>query len=235
MFDLFLPLRRSGPGRPANVVLLPVAGDPTISYPLLFHAGSQDDPPGKEGLAALTARMLAEGSTKQHRYQAILDLLFPMAGGYAASCSVEDRDISGRIHKDNLADFIRSFAGGPLARLPQEDLDRIRSDRISYLENSLRYSSDEELAKAVLYETIFAGTPYGHIPAGHVKSLKSITLDDVRVFYCALRGDNYRDGSGRRVRRRDPRFAGERLALLPPSDTSPAPPRSTPSRSTACK
>ena len=54
---------------------------------------------------------------------------------------------------------------------------------ISYLENTLRYSGDEELGKAVLYETMFAGTPYGHIPAGRVKSLKSITLDDVRAFY----------------------------------------------------
>ncbi len=44
-------------------------------------------------------------------------------------------------------------------------------------------TADEELAKSVLYETIFAGTPYGHITAGHVKSLKSITLHDVRVFY----------------------------------------------------
>ena len=65
----------------------------------------------------------------------------------------------------------------------QEDLDRIRGRAIDYLENGLRYSSDEELAKTVLYETIFAGTPYGHIPVGRVQSLRGITLDDVRRFY----------------------------------------------------
>jgi zinc protease len=65
----------------------------------------------------------------------------------------------------------------------QQDLDRIKSQTLNYLENSLRYSSDEELGKAVLYNAIFAGTPYGHITPGLVSSVKSITLDDVRSFY----------------------------------------------------
>ena len=90
---------------PADTVLLPAADDPTISYRLMFFAGSQYDPPGKEGLASLTARMIAEGATKEHRYEEILDLLFPMAGSYEASCSVETTVISGRIHKDNVAAF----------------------------------------------------------------------------------------------------------------------------------
>ncbi len=130
----------------------------------------------------MTARMIAEGSTKQHRYEEILDLLFPMAGGYEASCSVETVTISGRIHKDNVAAFqplLLQAIVEPAFR--SEDFDRIRSDMISYLENTLRYASDEDLGKAVLYETMFAGTPYGHIPAGRVKSLKSITIDDVRA------------------------------------------------------
>jgi zinc protease len=169
---------------PANVVLLPVPDDPAVCYRIVFFAGSQYDPPGKEGLAVLTARMIAEGSTKHHRYEEILDLLFPMAGGYEATCSVETTVISGRIHKDNVASFqplLLQAIVEPAFR--SEDFDRIRSDMISYLENTLRYSGDEELGKAVLYETMFSGTPYGHIPAGRVAGLKSITLDDVRAFY----------------------------------------------------
>ena len=165
-------------------MLLPVPSDPTISFRLWFKVGSQDDPPGKEGLAAITAAMLTEASTKQNRYEAILDRLFPLAGGYSASTSVEMTVISGRIHKDNLAEYYPLLMQAVLSpAFLQEDLDRIKSQTIDYLENGLRYSSDEELGKAVLYETIFAGTPYGHIPAGHVKSVKSITLDDVRKFY----------------------------------------------------
>ena len=183
LLSLFAATAHAGP---ANVVLLPVAGDPAVSYRIMFYAGSQYDPPGKEGLAALTARMIAEGSTKRHHYEEILDLLFPMAGGYEASCSVETVTISGRIHKDNVAAFQPLFMQAILEpAFRSEDFDRIRSDMISYLENTLRYASDEDLGKAVLYETMFAGTPYGHIPAGRVKSLKSITIDDVRHFYDA--------------------------------------------------
>ncbi len=168
----------------SQCVLLPVPGDPTISFRLWFKVGSQDDPPGKEGLAAITAAMLTEASTKQNRYEVILDRLYPLAGGYADSTSVEMTVISGRIHKDNLAEYYPLLMQAVLSPgFRQEDLDRIKGQTIDYLENGLRYSSDEELAKSVLYETIFAGTPYGHITAGHVKSLKSITLHDVRVFY----------------------------------------------------
>ena len=44
----------------SQCVLLPVPSDPTISFRLWFKVGSQDDPPGKEGLAAITAAMLTE-------------------------------------------------------------------------------------------------------------------------------------------------------------------------------
>ncbi|MCR4414174.1 MAG: hypothetical protein NUV77_17290, partial [Thermoguttaceae bacterium] len=67
------------------VVRLPVANDPTVSFRIWFRVGSQNDPPGKEGLAALTAAMLADASTKANRYEQILDRLFPLAGEYSAS------------------------------------------------------------------------------------------------------------------------------------------------------
>ena len=168
------------------LVLLPVASDPTVSFRVWFQVGSQDDPPGKEGLAALTASMLAEGSTRQHSYQQIVDLLYPMAADYSASASVEMTIISGRVHRDNLSGFYRLLSQAILSPgFRQEDLDRLKSDTLSFLSSSLRYASDEDLAKAVLYQEIFAGTPYGHLPAGLIDSVQSITLDDVRAFYRA--------------------------------------------------
>ena len=35
----------------------------------------------------------------------------------------------------------------------------------------------------MLYNTIFAGTPYGHLAAGTIQSVRGITLDDVKEFY----------------------------------------------------
>ena len=108
--------------------------------------------------------MIAEGATRSNSYEQILDKLFPLAAGYSASASVEMTVISGRVHKDNLDRFYPLLIES--IREPafkQEDLDRIKSQTLNYLENALRYSSDEELGKAVLYNAMFAGTPYGHL------------------------------------------------------------------------
>jgi len=167
-----------------NLVLLPIKNDPTISFRLWFKVGSQNDPAGKEGLAALTASMLTDASTQKNSYEQILDKLFPLAASYSASSSVEQTVIHGRTHKDNLDDYYQLFIEAILMpAFKQEDLDRIKSQTLNYLENTLRYASDEELGKAVLYNEIFSGTPYGHIDAGLIESAKGITLDDIKNFY----------------------------------------------------
>ncbi len=168
----------------AQVVTLPVEDDPTVCFRLWLKAGSQNDPPGKEGLAALTAAMITEASTKSNSYEQILDRLFPLAGSYDSTVSVEMTVISGRIHKDNLDKYYPLLIEAirePAFR--QDDLDRLKSEALNYLENILRYSSDEELGKAVLYNTIFRGTPYGHLPVGTIQSLQSLTVEDVNKFY----------------------------------------------------
>ncbi|MGW8257893.1 MAG: M16 family metallopeptidase, partial [Thermoguttaceae bacterium] len=167
-----------------QVVSLPVESDPTICFRLWFKVGSQNDPPGKDGLAAMTASMLTEASTKSNTYENILDKLFPMAGSYGNVTSAEETVIYGRIHKDNLRAYYQLLLQAVMEpAFKQDDLDRLKSEMLNYLENTLRWSSDEELGKAVLYNTIFRDTPYGHLGVGTIDSVKSITLDDVRNFY----------------------------------------------------
>ena len=167
-----------------NSVLVPVKNDPTVCFRIWFKVGSQNDPAGKEGLAAITASMLTDASTQKNTYEQILDRLYPLAAAYDATVSAEMTVIYGRVHKDNLAEYYPLFLDAISApAFAEQDLDRIKSQTLNYLENTLRYSSDEELGKAVLYNGIFAGTPYGHITSGSVSSVKSITLDDIRSFY----------------------------------------------------
>ncbi len=184
-----------------QVVTLPVESDPTVCFRLWFKVGSQNDPPGKEGLAALTSQMITEASTKSNSYEDVLDRLFPIAGSYSAVASVEETVIYGRIHKDNLDQYYQLLMQAVMEpAFREEDLDRLKSDALNYLENTLRYSSDEELGKAVLYNTIFRGTPYGHLPAGTIDSLKSITVEDVRRFLSQILHARQRGHrSGRRI------------------------------------
>jgi zinc protease len=167
-----------------QLVLLPVKNEPSVAFRIWFAAGAQDEPAGKEGLASITASMLTDASTTVNSYEQILDKLFPLAASYSATSSQEMTVIGGRVHKDNLKDYYPLLMDAILRpAFKQEDLDRIKSQVLNYLENTLRYSSDEELGKAVLYTSLFKGTPYGHITGGTIDAVKSITLDDVRAFY----------------------------------------------------
>lgn len=167
-----------------QLVLLPVPNDPTVSFRLWFRAGAQNDPAGKEGLAAITAAMVSDASTKKNSYEKILDLLFPIASGYDGLAGTEMTVISGRTHGDNLELFTGLLMDAVLQpAFLQADLDRIRSRVLNRLENEMRFASDEELGKALLHTGVFAGTPYGHITDGTVEAVKSITLDDIRNFY----------------------------------------------------
>jgi zinc protease len=165
-------------------VQLPVKNDPTISFRLWFKVGSQNDPKGKEGLAFITGEMISDASTKNNVYATIIDRLYPLAASYSASVSAEMSVMSGRVHKDNLAAYYPLFMDAVLVpAFAQDDLDRIKSQALSLLETTLRFASDEELGKAMLYNDLYAGSPYGHIVSGTVEGVKSITLDDVKSFY----------------------------------------------------
>jgi len=168
----------------APPVLMPVAADPNVAFKLWFKAGSQNDPEGKEGLAALTADMLAEGGTKEHSYDEILAALYPLAAGYSGSVDKEMTVISGTAYREAAGGFYPLFLDAVLnPGFRDDDFQRLRSRSIDALEKQLRYSSDEELGKAALYGTVFAGTPYQHLDLGTVAGLKAITLEDVQKFY----------------------------------------------------
>jgi zinc protease len=169
-----------------RVVTLPVADDPTVSFRVLFNIGSQNDPQGKEGLAALTATLITEGSTKKHSYEQVLELLYPMAASISDQVDKEMTVFSGRTHIDNLEAYYELLKEVLLEpAFAKEDFERVKSDYVNYIQTTLRYSQDEMLGKETLYEFIFEGTPYEHIEEGYVSSLNSITLDDVKQFYAA--------------------------------------------------
>ncbi len=165
-------------------VLLQVKADPTVSIKIMFFAGSQNDPVGKEGLAFITSQMLSDGSTEANSYEAILEKLYPLATGYSLNSSVETATFSGRVHKDNVDKYYPLFIDALLhPAFKDEDFKRIKSNALNYLNTTLKYSSDEELGKAVLYNKIFEGTKYGHIISGTISGINNITIEDVKEFY----------------------------------------------------
>lgn len=181
--DTTTPTKPEAPFDNSSIVLA-VPEDPSISYAVWFRVGSQDDPPGKEGLAWLTAHMIAEGGTEARPYTAILEALYPMAAGWGVSVDREMTVLRGRSHVDTAADYEALFVQQwTTPAFDAQDFERLRSEALSFVETRLRYASDEELGKAGLEASVFAGTRYAHPPSGTVAGLRAITLDDVREFH----------------------------------------------------
>ena len=159
---------------------------PFVALNIWIKSGSAADPKGKEGLASLTAALASGGATKQDTVPQILEKLYPMAAGYGASVDKEMTNVTGRVHRDNLEAYYALFKNAILApAFSQADFDRVKAQRMNFLERARRYSRDEELSKDLLFWMAYDGTPYQHPPEGYVDSVRSITLDDVRSFYRA--------------------------------------------------
>jgi len=168
----------------SNTVLIPNRS-PLVSFRILFMTGSANDPKGKEGLASLTAALLAEGGTRTKTYAQITDAMYPMATSFNWQVDKEMTVFSGTTHSDTLEKYyalIREMLLDPGFR--DDDFQRLKEDAINYLKTSLRSGNDEELGKEVLYTMIYPPAhPYGHQNMGSVSALQALTLKDVRDFY----------------------------------------------------
>jgi zinc protease len=154
---------------------------PVVALVLLVVRGASADPAGKDGLAALTADMLDEGSgtrsaIEMHEALARLGAQFDTdIGSDATAVSVTTlaRVADGALSL--LADVVTRPA------LREADFDRVRQLRLHRLKQ-LRDSPGAVADRAFL-RLIYGADPYGHSPIGSETSLASLTVDDVRGFH----------------------------------------------------
>lgn len=156
---------------------------PQLNMKLLFTVGSAHDPAGKEGLAALTAAMIADAGSRLATVEQIEAALYPIAGSFSGRVDKEMTTFTGVIHKDQW----RRFLGMVLPQLVEpgfrdSDFNRLKDAQLNALVQNLRSNNEEELGKERLQANIFTGTPYGHVALGTVAGIKATTLDDVKQF-----------------------------------------------------
>ena len=75
-----------------------VAADPIVNLRVAFLVGSSADPPGLEGLTALTARLMAE-ATADLDAAALDDALFPMAAELSVQVDKDSTVFVGRVQR----------------------------------------------------------------------------------------------------------------------------------------
>lgn len=164
--------------------LLPVEGNPLVSFRILLSIGSSHDPLGKEGLCQLTLSMLAEGGSQSLSYKEITQRFYPMAASVGLQVDKEMSVFTGQIHVDNLDAYytiLKDMLLDPGFR--EEDFIRLKTNQLNFLEKTLVSNMDEQFGKEILNLAMYEAHPFGHNETGTVESVKSLTLDDVKAFY----------------------------------------------------
>ena len=170
------------PFAPMEVVKLADPAAAAVDLRAAFLVGAADDPPGKEGLTALTTRLIVEGGTQRLTAPQLLDALYPLAGRLWAESDEELTLLNGRVHADKAPAFIALFAEVlTQPRLDAREFERLRTQALNNVRTRLRGENDEELSKVALEALLFEGHPYRHFNGGTEAGLEAITLEDVRA------------------------------------------------------
>jgi zinc protease len=132
---------------------------PIFNVRALFLAGSRDDPPGKEGLTALSAALMAE-ATRDLSAEALQEKLFPWSAELGVHTDKETTVFVGRVHRDHAAGFSRVMADLLTApRLDPRDFARIKEKHINHLVRTLRQNADEFLQREALESALYDAHP----------------------------------------------------------------------------
>ena len=163
---------------------------PLLRISFLFRAGSAYDPPGKEGLAYLTAKMLIEGGFGRKdnpiTKEKLAELVYPYGSSAYPSIRVhkETTVVTVTIPRETLNTYLHNILG-PMLHHPlflDKELERMKKDTKQEL-RSLRFEQIELLGLVALDSFIHEGTSYAHPVLGTDSGIDSITRDDVIKFF----------------------------------------------------
>lgn len=211
-----------------NLVTLP-SDSPLYTIRIMVRTGSAYDPPGREGAAKLTARMLIEGGFGDPQNPTTKDKLADITrpwGDAALPRVLVDKEattFSMTVPRDSLAEFITRILK-PMMTQPQwlqPELDRIRRESLTEIRSGLRFEDEESLGLLALDNYVLAATPLDHLADGTVRGLEAVTRDDLIRFYKSF---YVRDNMYIAANINDPAVLSTLMAALP--TTPPAHPAS---------
>ena len=97
-------------GMNLKVTELPTAHSPLIAFRILFNSGTINEAEGKDGIAAITASVMAQGGTGEMSYNDVVQALYPMAANIDVQINNEVTVFIGNVHADHLEEFYGIFS-----------------------------------------------------------------------------------------------------------------------------
>ncbi len=154
---------------------------PLVSLEIVAPGGGQFDPPGQEGIAALTAALLDEGTASRSALE--IAAVAERLGGYVTTGA--DWDV-GFLATGLLAGY-RASGLELLAEIlssptfPEAEVERLRKQRRT--EMLRRRQDPSALADDRFAREVYKGTVYSHPLIGEEESLDRLDRETLRAFY----------------------------------------------------
>jgi zinc protease len=154
---------------------------PLVVVGIVVDAGGRWDPPGRAGVANLTADLLTEGTTTRTAAK-IKEEIDALGGSLNVDADADYAVLQLRVLKSDIATGLRLvsdillrpvLADGELSRRKELVLAQIRAAR----------DDPTHVAQLAFQEAVFGNGPYGHAVEGTEASVTRITRSDVRDFY----------------------------------------------------
>jgi predicted Zn-dependent peptidase len=157
---------------------------PVVTFVVVLEGGSACDPAGREGLVAITADMIDEGTGRMTALD-VSDAIARLGAEYDVEVGADATFVAlttlSRFAERGAA-LLSNIVTQPSLR--SVDFDRVRQLRL----DRLRQMKDlaPAIAERAFLKLLYAGHPYGHLAIGTPATLSSITLDDVAEHHGAM-------------------------------------------------
>ncbi len=154
---------------------------PVVMVTLLIKASPLNEPEDKAGIAYITAKLLAEGTSKRKAAEISEGIEF-IGASMDASTASDYTTVSLSVLKKDIEKGFEIFSDVLLNPSFPEDEIRRKKDMIK---GSLRQSEDDPsfVAGRAFIKEVFGGHPYGRLVNGSIESIDNIGRDDIVRFY----------------------------------------------------
>ena len=152
-----------------------------VSIELLIDAGSRYDPPNREGLANLVAKLLTYGTKRRTALQ-ISETLDFLGASLSTGCSDDLATVSMTILKKDLGTGLELLADIlTMSAFPEQEIDRQKQSVIASIK--ARDESPGDIAERRFAAALFPQSSYGRPVEGSEASVKGIQQKSLREFY----------------------------------------------------
>jgi predicted Zn-dependent peptidase len=165
-----------------NVLLMEKHQVPLVQIELVVLSGSTMEPPEMKGIASITAAMMDEGAGSRNALE-LADAIDFLGANINAFAEQHYSGVVLHTPLSKLDSALSLFADVALhPTFPPDELDRIRKERLTTL--GQWHDEPPQIATVLLGKTLFGPAhPYGRLQSGDEKSLRSISVSDLKKFH----------------------------------------------------